>query len=441
MINMKELIKRLRRNKEVTNASWLIGARIIQMLLSLFVGILTARYLGPSNYGLINYAGAYVAFFTALCNLGINSVIVKNFVDHPDKQGETIGSTLVLRLLSSVLSCGIIFAVSCFVDAGEPTTILVVVLCSISLIFHIFETFNFWFQSRYESKRTAIATFTAYVVTSIYKIILLILNKNVIWFAFATSVDYIAVAVLLYVFYRKAGGPKLSFSFAKSKQLLNSSYHFILSGLMVAIYGYTDKFMLKQMLNSTEVGYYSTATAICSMWVFVLQAIIDSMYPTIMRFYKIDKVAFERKNKQLYCIVFYVSVFVSIVFSLFATLIIRILYGVEFMGAVSPLRIVTWYTAFSYLGVARNAWIVCEDKQRYLKYMYLSAAIINIALNVLFIPIWAASGAALASLITQICTSLILPFMFKEMRPNCILMIKAIIPTNAVSYIREFQNK
>lgn len=438
---MKELIKRLRRNKEATNASWLIGTRIIQMLFSLFVGILTARYLGPSNYGLINYAGAYVAFFSSLCNLGINSIIVKNFVDHPDEQGETIGSTLVLRFLSSVLSCGIIFAVSCFADAGEPTTILVVVLCSISLIFHIFETFNFWFQSRYESKRTAIATFTAYVVTSIYKIILLILNKSVIWFAFATSVDYIAVAVLLYIFYRKSGGPRLSFSLVKSKQLLNSSYHFILSGLMVAIYGYTDKFMLKQMLNSTEVGYYSTATAICGMWVFVLQAIIDSMYPTIMRLYKTDKVAFERKNRQLYCIVFYASVFVSIVFSLFATLIIRVLYGVEFMGAVSPLRIVTWYTAFSYLGVARNAWIVCENKQKYLKYMYLSAAVINIALNALFIPILAASGAALASLITQICTSLVLPFMFKEMRPNCILMLQAIIPTNVVSYIRELRNK
>lgn len=438
---MKDFIKRLLHNKEATNASWLIGARIVQMVLSLFVGILTARYLGPSNYGLINYAGAYVAFFTSLCNLGINSIIVKNFVDHPDEQGETIGSTLMLRFLSSALSCGIIFAISLFADAGEPTTILVVALCSISLIFHIFETFNFWFQSRYESKRTAIATFTAYVVTSIYKIILLILNKSVIWFAFATSVDYIAVAVLLYIFYKKAGGPKLSFSFAKSRQLLGSSYHFILSGLMVAIYGYTDKFMLKQMLDSTEVGYYSTATAICGMWVFVLQALIDSMYPTIMRLYKTDKAAFERKNKQLYCMVFYVSVLVSIVFSLLATLIIRILYGAEFMGAVSPLRIVTWYTAFSYLGVARNAWVVCENKQKYLKYMYLSAAIINIALNALLIPIWAASGAAFASLITQICTSLVLPFFFKGMRRNSVLVLQAILPSNIVGHFKDFRNK
>ena len=39
-------VGRLIGNKEVKNAGWLIGGKIIQMLLSLVVGVLTARYLG-----------------------------------------------------------------------------------------------------------------------------------------------------------------------------------------------------------------------------------------------------------------------------------------------------------------------------------------------------------------------------------------------------------
>ena len=62
------------------------------MLLSLVVGVLTARYLGPGNYGLVNYGAAYVGFFSSLCTLGINNVIVKDFIDHPDEQGTAIGS-------------------------------------------------------------------------------------------------------------------------------------------------------------------------------------------------------------------------------------------------------------------------------------------------------------------------------------------------------------
>lgn len=418
------------KNKEVKNAGWIIGGRIAQMLISLVVGALVARYLGPANYGLLNYGTAYVTLFTAFCNLGLNSVIIKDFVDNPNEQGEAIGSAIVMRMISSALSVFMIIGVSMTVDSSEPLTIFVVALCSLGLIFHVFEMFNYWFQFQYKSKITSIATLVAYIIVSIYKIILLILELDVRWFAFATSIDYIAIAIFLYVAYKSHGGMKLRFSMRKSRALLKISYHYILSSAMVAIYGQTDKFMLKQMLDETEVGFYACSTAICAMWVFVLQAIIDSIYPSILNLHKIDKDRYEKKNRQLYCIVFYVSVFVSIIFVIFGELAIKILYGVDFLPAAESLKVVTWYTAFAYLGVARNAWIVCEGNQRYLKYMYGCAAIMNVALNFAFIPIMGASGAALASLITQLFTSIGLPLCFKKMRPNAKLMLEAIVFKN-----------
>lgn len=425
-INIKDLMK----HRELNNVSWLIGGRIAQMVLSLFVGVLTARYLGPSNYGLINYGTAYVSFFTALCNLGIDSVIVKEFVDHPNEQGEAIGSALVMRLISSVLSAIMIVSFVSVIDRNEPLTIAVVALCSLGAVFHVFEIFRFWFQNQYKAKITSIAIFCAYGITAAYKIILLILGKDVRWFAFATSVDYITIAVFFLIAYKKHNGAKLKFSIRKSKSLLRVSYHYILSSMMVAIYGQTDKLMLKQMLGETQVGYYSTAVAVCAMWTFVLQAIIDSLQPTILRLYTVDRAAFDKKNRQLYTIVFYISVLVSVVFLLFGDWGIRLLYGAAYAPAGLPLKIVTWYTAFSFLGVARNAWIVSEGKQRYLKYMYLSAAMLNVVLNLVFIPKMGAAGAALASLITQIFTSIILPSFFRELRPNAKLMIEAILLKN-----------
>lgn len=414
-------------SKEFKNAGWLIGGKIIQMFIAFFISIFTTRYLGPSNFGLINYANAYVAFFTSLCTLGINSVIVKDFLDYPNEQGKTIGTTLVLRIVASLLSAVMIVSIVSIVDSGETETIIVAALCSISLIFQAFDTINYWFQSKYLSKVTAIATLIAYIAISVYKLILLILHKKVFWFAAANSVDYIFIAIVLLLAYRKYHGMKLSFSWKKGKELLNKSYHYILSGMMVAIYGHTDRFMLKQMLDEASVGYYSLATTVSGMWVFVLAAIIDSMYPSIVSLYEVDKNQFEKKNRQLYAIVIYTSVAVSILFMIFGELVIHILYGDDYLPAVKPLKIVTWYTAFSYLGVARNAWIVCENNQKYLKYMYFCAAIINVILNYFMIPILGASGAAFASLITQICTSLILPCFFKEMRPNTKLMVQAFL--------------
>lgn len=401
--------------------------RIAQMLLSLLVGVLTARYLGPSNYGVITYVGAYVAFFTSLCTLGINSVIIKNFVDHPLEQGTTIGTAIVLRMISSMLSVLCIVGITMVIDKGDQTIVAAAFLCSLALVFQIFDTFNYWFQSRYESKTTAIATLIAYVSVSVYKLILLALGKNVFWFAFASSVDYIVLAVILFYVYKRSNGPKLAFSTTKAKSLLRSSYHYILSGLMVVIYGQTDKLMIKQMLDSESVAYYSLATTICSMWTFVLQALIDSLYPSILRLKNVDQAAYERKNRQLYAIVFYVSCFVSIGFQVLGSWAVNILYGEAYMPSVPILKTVTWYTAFSFLGVARNAWIVSEGKQKYLKFMYSCAAVMNVIMNAMLIPSMGAIGAAVASLITQIFTSIILPMCFKEMRPNAKLMLEAMM--------------
>ncbi|MBE6597995.1 MAG: flippase [Ruminococcaceae bacterium] len=420
------LKKKILGNKEVKNAGWLIGGKVVQMLLSLVVGALSARYLGPSNYGLVGYGTTFVSFFSSFCTLGLNSVIIKDFIDHPDEEGEALGSSIALRIISSLASSVMIIGIVSVLDRGEPLTIAVVALSSASLVFHAFNSINYWFQKQYKSKITAIATFIAYAATSAYKIILLILGMDVKWFAFANSVDYIVLSVFLLLAYKKHNGPAMSFSWEKGKSLLGRSYHYILSGMMVAIYGHTDKFMLKQMLDEAAVGYYTVGMVICNMWVFVLIAIIDSIHPTIMTLHKTDKAAYERKNRQLFAIVFYASVFVSLMICLFGDLAIYILYGEAYKPAAAPLKIITWYTAFSYLGAARNAWIVCENKQKYLKYMYGGAAFSNVLFNVLFIPWLGASGAALASLLTQVLSSIVLPYCIKDLRPSAKLMLEAI---------------
>jgi len=421
------MIKDFLKNKAVNNAGWIIFGKVAQGVINLLVGLLTARYLGPSNYGIINYAGAYIAFFTSLCTLGINSVLVKELIDNPDKEGEILGSSILMRMASSILSAITIIGIVSVVDRDEPTTVLVVALCSIGVIFHVFEVFNYWFQAQLKSKITSMASLVAYAITAAYKVYLIVTDKSIEYFTVSTSIDYIVVAIILYICYKKHNGQKLSCSLATGKRILSKSCHFILPGLMVAVYGQTDKLMLKQLISDTEIGYYSTATTVCNMWVFVMGAIITSVYPSIMQANKDgNEKEFERLNKILYAIVFYLSVFVSVLFAVLAEPVIYILYGEAYLPSVNPLRIITWYTAFSYLGVARNAWVVGKDKQKYLIWIYMSAALSNVLFNIWLIPIWGASGAALASLIAQIVTVMVAPFFIKPLKRNSVLMLEAI---------------
>lgn len=425
-MTLRSFLSTLLKNRVAQNASWIIGGKVAQMCVSFVVGLLTARYLGPANFGLIGYGGAFTAFFACFCTLGINDVIVRELISRSDKQGEVLGTSIVLRGISSVLSVLVILAIVSVVDAGEKTTIAVVALCSIGVVFNVLDIFQYWFQAGLKSKVTAIASLVAYCITAAYKVFLIVSEKSVIYFALASSIDCIGIGILLAIAYRKYGGQVLRFSWSYGKELLKISTPFILTGLMVAIYGQTDKYMLKQMIGSSEIGFYSTAVSLCTAWCFVLSAIIQSMYPVIMEAYERGEEEFRDKNRLLYAIVFYICIAVSIFFSLFAKPIIIILYGEAYLPTVGPLRIITWYTAFSYWGVARNAWIVCKNRQKYLKFVYIGAAIANVLLNLLLIPRWGASGAAAASLAAQIITTMVIPFFIPPLRENSILMLESI---------------
>ena len=69
--------------------------------------------------------------------------------------------------------------------------------------------------------------------------------------------------------------------------------------------------------------------------------------------------------------------------------------------------------------------MVSTNNQKYLKYICGGAAVANVVLNALLIPVWGASGAALASLLTQVSTIVIIPYFIKDMRPNVKLMLEA----------------
>ena len=178
-------IKKFLFNKNVKNASWLMAGNIVHMLLSFIIGLFTARYLGPGNYGLINYASTYTTFFTSVCTLGISSVIVKNFVDYPHEEGKTLGTTIALRILASAFSLGMITLIVYIADAGEKTTIFVTFLYSLGLFFSSFDIFRQWFQAKLKSKYYAITNLIAYLISSLYKLFLLIKGASVAWFAVA----------------------------------------------------------------------------------------------------------------------------------------------------------------------------------------------------------------------------------------------------------------
>ena len=419
------------------NAKWIIICKIAQSILQLIVGMISARYLGPSNYGLISYAGSVVAFALPLMKLGFDAILVHELVENPDKEGEIMGTSLLLNLFSSVLCMGGVAAFASVANFGETETIIVCVLYSVSIFFAALEMTQYWFQYKLLSKYSSIVMLLAYVVVSTYKIFLLITQKSVYWFALSHSVEYGAIAVLLFVFYFRKGGKAFSFSFARAKKMLGKSKHYIFAALMIVVIQNTDHIMLTKMIGEAENGYYAAAITCAGMTQFILTAIVDSFRPMILSSKKQNELEYKNNVSRLYSIIIYLSFAQSLMFTIFAPIIINIMYGVEFAAAIPVLQILTWYCAFSYMGSIRNMWMLAENKQKLLPIINFCGMILNIILNAVMIPFWGAIGAAAASLLTQVFTNLILGFIWKPLRNNNCLLLKSLHPKYAFDEVKK----
>ncbi len=419
-------------NKIIRNASWIIGIQIIKALLGIVISMMTARFLGPSNFGLINYASSVVTFVSPIMYLGLTCILVQELVTNPEKEGEILGTAITLSFISSLVCIGGVIGFVSLANRGETETVIVCALYSILLMFQSFEIIIYWFQAKLLSKYSSVVNLIAYLVLSSYKIYLLITQKNIYWFAVSNALDYMLIAFGLFIIYTRLGGKKFYFSMKTARRLFAKSRYYIVSNMMITIFAQTDKIMLKMMIDDAETGYYAAAVTCAGMTGFVFSAIIDSARPVIFGYKTENESRYEQAVVSLYSIVTYTSLAQSVAFTVLAQFIINILYGTSYSASITVLQILVWYCTFSYLGGARDIWILAENKQKHLFVINSIGALLNVGLNYILIPVCGACGAAIASLITQFSINYVFVLIYKPTRRNGILQIKALNPKNVI---------
>ncbi len=403
-----------------------MAGRIVQLAMTFITTMLVTRYLGPSLHGRLTYVFSYIQLFLPVCALGMNDIIVKTLLDHKKRSDEVMGTLIVLRLAVSLvcMTCSVVLV---GLINPDPSYRIIAMLQSLTLAFYSFDSIIYFFQANLLSKNVGIALSLSYIFVSVFRIIGILLKKDLYWFGFAMSLDYIVQAMLLLILYFR-NGCRLVFSKPFVKTLLGRSYHYIVSGLLVVIYGkVTEILLLGKLVDETNVGYYSAAITLCNAWPFILTAIIDTANPIIIDLYGKDRELFKKRIRQLYSAIFYISLLVLAAIFVLGDLVIGLLYGKEFMPAAVPLKIYSLSTAFSYLGVARTAWMQCNEKTKYESVIAFFGAVVNVTLNFILISNFGIAGAAFAAVLTQFLTNFIFLFTMKDTRENAKLIWDAIL--------------
>jgi PST family polysaccharide transporter len=415
--------------KVLDNTAWLMVDRIVRMGLGLLVGVWIARYLGPTQFGILSFAISFVALFGTTSTLGLDSIVVRHLVAGRADPNEILGTAFALRLLAGVLVPLLAVASIHFMEPDDPVTVLLVTLLSVGLFFQAFDTIDVYFQAQVLSKVSVWAKNGAFLVVAGIRVFL-VYAKAPLWsFAVAQVVELALGALGLVAMYRWRGGQVSKWRARRSHavQLLQQSWPVILTGMAIMIYSRIDMVMLKFMQGDIAVGLYATATRISEVWYFVPVAIVSSVSPAIIRAKDNPRIYYERIGK-LFSLMSLIALVIGSGIALSSHWIIHFLYTDAFLGAAPVLAVHVWASLFVFLGLAQGPWNISENLLKLGFYRTLAGAIANVLLNLVLIPKYSAMGAAIATVISYAIAGVLANAFDARTRPIFVLQMRSVFP-------------
>ncbi len=426
---LKKITDRPGLNKILQNTGWLFADRVLRMGLAFVVTIWLARYLGPEQFGLLNFAMAFVALFGAIATVGLNSVVVRDLVKFPEKTSSILSTSISLQILGGLITFSLIVLAIHFLKQEDALARAIAIILGLSMVVKFSETIKYWYESQVQSKFVVWAESAVLVLFAAIKILLILQQAPLISFAWAIFAETVVLAIALIILYSiqsktsKIWQPQL----CQAKTLLRESWPLILSGLSVMVYMRIDQVMLGQMLNNEAVGIYSAAVKISEMWYFVPIAIVASVYPAIISSKEKSESLYQQRMQNLYDLMVYISVFVALIVTFSADWIVISLFGDAYSESGFVLAVHIWIGLFVSLGVASSKWFLLENLSKLIFYRTLYGALLNVLLNLVLIPSFGIKGCLIATLISYSFAALWFDAFAKKTRKAFVMKIKALI--------------
>ena len=386
------------------------------------------------QFGLFNYAIAFVALFGAIASFGLKGIVVRDIVRDPNCTNVTLGTAFVLHLLGGFLAVCLVLGIITWLRPDDVLTKMMVAILGFSLIFKSSEVFKYLFESQVQSRYVVwVENIVLFLVSGI-KVAMIIYMAPLIAFVWVMLLESILVAVgLLGIYLKKGGGiGKWLIQAQRAKSLLKDSWPLIFSGVVLMVQARIDQIMLGQMVGDTEVGYYSAALRIIEAVAFIPVILKSSLFPSIIKARTISKDLYKSRLLDFYRLNFITAIILGIPIFIFSEQIITVLFGNAYQPAGVLLALMTARLFFAHMGVARGVYLLLENMLRYSLITMVIGTITNIILNYFLIKEYASVGAVIATIASFFVTIFLIDIFYRNTKDNTFLMLNSFFSAHKI---------
>ncbi len=407
-----------RQSDGARNFGWLLMDRGTRLSISVLVSTWVARYLGPENFGLLNFAASLTAIFAAVVPLGIDGLVVRDLLTRSEDRGKIVGTTLGLRLVAAIMFVLLAAGYVMIARPGDMAAMLLTVILGAGLIAQAFEAGELVFQARTDMGKLVVPRLVLFVFLNGLKVALILQSYSVFWFAGLTAAEQIASGLITSIYLKRYRhfGARLEFTFRQARDLVIQGYPLAFASLAVIVYMKGGQLILAQMLGDREMGLYAAAIRLPDCALFLPTALATSVVPTLLRAhsrggneYEGSLLAYMRLNALM-------GLMVAAPLALGAPWLMQLLYADAYAPAWRTMSVYVLALPFMFLGVARTQHLLNERQMSLSLVFSLIGLAVNLGMNFALIPVLGKMGAALATVASQALSAVLASFLHPSTR-------------------------
>jgi O-antigen/teichoic acid export membrane protein len=388
--------------KIAKNVATLSAAQIITALLKVILFAVVARHLGPVIFGKYTFCLSFVIIFLFISDLGVTGVVVRDVSADPSRARKYLANMLVLQSFSSLLTAILAIITIYLLSYPKDVRIAVWFFTGGMAFFSLSGAFRAIFQSFQVMKFEAALRVLEDLFILLLSLVILGLGYGLIGLSIMYFISQVLVFLAsLIITQRRFVKVELKIEFNFWKKILATSVFFALAGFFWVIYYRIDTVMLSIMKGDAVVGWYNASYSLMNS-VSKFPALLGFvLFPAISEMFHSSRTKFEDTFNRMFIHLLIIGLFISTLLFLFSGKIISLIFGKEYNNSILSMQILSWAILFFFPAYLLSNTLKVIKRHKALALILGGGALFNILLNLVLIPKFSLTGAALATVLTE----------------------------------------
>lgn len=407
------------------NVSWVTVSQIITNVCAFIWTVLIARYLGVTDYGILSFVISLVMIIGIGEDIGTTPYSIREISRDRDLTSKFLENILPLKWILSIILL-IVTILAMYLFGYDPLVIEITFIMFLETIFMSFCNFlSGVFQAHENLKPSSLGLIICNVTLLLLTVIIIYLDLSLVAVAISYTLVYFIYFNYLYKYTIKDFGfPKYGFDLAFWKDTIIKSLPFGMTMIFYSIYFSIDVVMISWFAGDYATGLYNSAYKIISVFVAFYVIYQYVIYPLMSKLYTEDtnmlKISFEQSFK--YSLLILLPISIGVYF--YSPYLIDLVYSSQYVLAAPAMQILIWTVVFLFINGVATSLLNSIGKEVSVTMIYLIAAMFNIVLNYLTIPVWSYMGASVTTVLSEMLIFILMLYSISktEYKPDLSLL-------------------